>query len=65
MDVTTVIIVIVVLILILLLAFRGQSTGNNRPTGSRPGQAKPSTHFHAVSIKFVSSACEAAKAMEG
>ena len=64
MELAVSVIAIVILILIILLYQRGQSADNKRPVASRPGKANPDSHFHAVSIKFSSTACDAAKAME-
>ena len=61
------ILIVAVLILVLLLARKKSGSRNERPN-KRPGpaaKAPPSTQFHAVSIKFVSSACDAARAMDG
>ena len=66
MDIAIGIVAIIVLMLLYLLFRRTQSTTNKRPpVASRPGTAKPTSRFHAVTLKFSSKACDAAKSMEG
>ncbi|MFQ5982474.1 MAG: hypothetical protein ACE5KS_03775, partial [Woeseiaceae bacterium] len=56
---------VVVLALIIFLVRRKKPVSQERPAAERPASAAPSSEFHAVSIKFASSACSAAKALEG
>ena len=66
MDIAISIVAIIILILLFLLYRRTQATTTKRPPlPGRPGMAKPDTQFHAVSLKFPATACDAAKAMEG
>ena len=66
MDIAASIVAVIILILLFLLYRRTQATTTKRPPlPSRPGKAKPDSQFHAVSLKFPASACDAAKAMEG
>lgn len=66
MDLTVGIVAIVILILVIALFRRNPATTDERrPPPLRPGNARPDSRFHAVSISFAGSACEAAKAMEG
>ena len=44
---------------------RNRAPSNARPAVKGPPDPAATTEFHAVSIKFASSACEAAKSMEG
>lgn len=57
----------VVLVLFLLYVFvrRPKTQDHARPTVQRRIPSKTDAKFHAVSLKFPASACEAAKAMEG
>ena len=58
--------IVVILILSILLFRRTKATTNKRPPlRRRPAKAKPDPQFHAVSLRFSGSACEAAKALEG
>lgn len=59
-------IVLVVLLLLLFMFFRRRgATENSRPNERRQLPIDNTKKFHAVSLKFASSACAAAKAMEG
>jgi len=65
MDVTITILAVIILVGVLLVVRRGRSGSNERPR-QRPSILRRSTsQFHAVSIKYGSRSCEAAKAMEG
>ena len=59
--------IVAILILLLLLIFvrRPKEVENARPVERRTTSGKPDTTYHAVSLKFLPSACDAAKAMEG
>jgi hypothetical protein len=69
MNMITGILVIVVLVIVYVVARRSGSSKaahtskKVRPEARRSGSAKSDTSFHAVSLRFPSSACEAAKAM--
>lgn len=66
MDIAVSIVAIIILILLFLSYRRSRATTTKRPPlPGRPGQAKPDSQFHAVSLKFPANACNAAKAMEG
>ena len=59
--------ILVILILLLLLVFvrRPKEKEKPRPAKTPTTRGKPDTTYHAVSLKFLPSACDAAKAMEG
>lgn len=57
--------VVVVLILLYVFVRRPKTQDQVRPTVRRLISSKAETKFHAVSLRFPASACEAAKAMEG
>jgi len=61
--------IVAILILLLLLIFvrrpKEQEKGRPAKVERRTAPAKADTRFHAVSLKSLSSACDAAKAMEG
>ena len=65
MSVTTAIAGILILVLIFLLVLRKESEPKPRSSAARPAKLTATTEFHAVSIKFASSACSAAKSLEG
>ena len=66
MDIAVSIVAIIILIVLFLLFRQTKSRSRRRPPlPGRPGKAKPDTQYHAVSLKFSSNACEAAKTMEG
>lgn len=65
MSITIGIVLIAVLIALIVASRRNQPATVNRPPLPNRGQSKPNTQFHAVSIHFVDSACEAAKSMTG
>ena len=63
-------ILIVVALLIAIVLMRRNAGGQKKPASERPSPTgtaskNSSNQFHAVSIKFSRSACEAAKAMDG
>jgi len=65
MDVALSIFAILILLVFLLLVRRSQSTPNERPPRPSRKPTPRTAEFHAVSLKFSSTACEAAKSMEG
>jgi hypothetical protein len=65
MSMTTVIVILAVLVLIFVYIRSKRSTTDDRPATSRPRKSAASSEFHAVSIKFASNACSAAKSLEG
>ncbi len=64
-SLSTAIVGIVVLGLVFFFIRRKGAPHDQRPVAARPAKASASTAFHAVSIKFASSACSAAKSLEG
>ncbi len=60
-----VILVIVVLALVVFFVRRAGPAPDKEPATARPAKASETTAFHAVSIKFASSACSAAKSLKG
>ncbi len=56
---------IVFLGLVIFFIFRKGVPRDQRPAAARPAKAGASTTFHAVSIRFASSACSAAKSLDG
>jgi hypothetical protein len=65
MSWTIVVVALAILVLILLLIRRKKPAPSKRPTVARSTKPDATSEFHAVSIKFASSACAAAKALEG
>ena len=65
MSLTIGFIILVIIALLFYFIRRNQAVPDQRPVDQRPAKKSPSTEFHAVSIKFASSACDAAKALEG
>ncbi len=59
------IVVILVLFLVVIFVRRPKTKKTVRPVERRQSPVKADTTYHAVSLKFPSSACEAAKAMGG
>lgn len=57
--------VVVVLLLYYVFVHRPKSAPKARPVERRPALTQPDSSFHAVSLKFPPTACEAAKAMDG
>ena len=64
MDLTTMIVVVVLLVAIWWL-MRKRRAAAEEESNPRPRAQKKTTQYHAVSIKFKSNACNAAKAMAG
>jgi hypothetical protein len=65
MDIVTSIIAIAALLVLYAFIKRRGSGNDVRPVARRASSAVSSTKFHAVSLKFASSACEAARNMDG
>lgn len=65
MDVVTSLIAIAVLLGLLLFVRRNARKENARPDEHKKAATVKNTKFHAVSIRFPPSACQAAKDMEG
>lgn len=66
MGTTIAIVLTVILIALLFVSRRHKATmTNTRPPLPGRDPAKPAGQFHAVSIQFADSACDAAKNMEG
>ena len=65
MDLVTSIVAIAALILLYLFVRRRGSSENVRPDQQQKTNVKPTSKFHAVSIKYKNNACEAARKMEG
>ncbi len=64
MDIIVGIVVIGILIVLVLWFKRNHAPSDKQPSPRRSGRASPDARFHAVSIEFASTACDAAKAME-
>ena len=62
---TTAIVGILILALVFFFIRRKGSEPAPRSPAARPAKASASSEFHAVSIRFLSSACSAAKSLEG
>ena len=66
MGVVIGIVLTVVLVVLIVMNRRDKTTIDRRPSRPSPSDlAKTGSQYHAVSIHFADSACEAAKAMEG
>ncbi len=65
MDLLIGIAAFVILALIFFKIRRKRPAPGKRPAAKRPVKASATGEFHAVSIKFASSACSAAKSLEG
>ena len=65
MDLPVLALVLVVLLLIWLFVRRRQSTASKTNDKPAPHVSRRGTAFHAVSIKFTSNACKAARDLEG
>ena len=65
MDVVTSLIAVAVLLGVLLFVRRNAKRENVRPDERRKTSTIKNTQFHAVSIRFKQSACQAAKDLEG
>lgn len=65
MSLSTAIVLILVVALVFYLIRREKPASEKRPVAARPVEAGPKNAFHAVSLKFSSNACAAAKSLEG
>ncbi len=65
MSISIAIVLIVILALVYFITRRKASAPDKRPAAARPLKSAATTDFHAVSLKFRSSACSAAKSLEG
>ena len=65
MSISMAIVLIVILALVYLLTRRKDSAPAKRPGAARPLQSVATSEFHAVSLKFSSAACSAAKSLKG
>jgi len=65
MSPTLAIVLIAILALVIFLVRRKKPAPAIRPSVARPAKAAVSSEFHAVSIKFLSNACSAAKSLKG
>ena len=65
MSISMAIVLIVILALVYFTTRRKASAPDKRPAAARPSKSTAMTDFHAVSLKFLSSACSAAKSLEG
>jgi hypothetical protein len=65
MSLNTLAVILVALLLIWLLVRRRNASGSEQPQSAAPPVGHKSTEFHAVSIRFESNACKAAREMEG
>ncbi|MDJ0905483.1 MAG: hypothetical protein QNI96_05645 [Woeseiaceae bacterium] len=57
--------ILVALLLVWLLVRRRNASAAKKAESAAPRVSQESTRFHAVSIRFESNACKAARAMEG
>lgn len=65
MNLSIAIVTLLVLALVFFFVRRKTPAPDKRPSAQRPVKAGPNTEFHAVSIKFSSKACSAAKSLQG
>ncbi len=65
MSLTTAIVIILILAVIFFFARSKGSESKPRSPAARPVKTTASSEFHAVSIRFLSSACSAAKSLDG
>lgn len=65
MSLNTLAVILVALLLIWLLVRRRNASSSEQPQSAAPPVSLKSTEFHAVSIRFESNACKAAREMEG
>jgi hypothetical protein len=64
-SLTTAIVIILILAVIFFFARSKGSESKPRSPAARPVKTTASSEFHAVSIRFLSSACSAAKSLDG
>ncbi len=65
MSLTTAIVIILILAVIFFFVRSKGSESKPRSPAARPVKTTASSEFHAVSIRFLSSACSAAKSLDG
>jgi hypothetical protein len=65
MSLNTLIAIVVLLLVLWLLVRRRNATMTRKAEPAAPRVSQKSTEFHAVSIRFESNACKAAREMEG
>jgi hypothetical protein len=65
MDVVLSFVIIAALLGLMFFLRSRKSDGNRRPAATRPTPVKQNSTFHAVSIYYAKSACEAARNMDG
>jgi hypothetical protein len=65
MSFTTAIVAILILAVVFFIVRSKRSAPRIKMTDTRPAKPRPTSEFHAVSIKYASSACLAAKSLEG
>ena len=65
MSLTTAIVIILILVVIYFFVRSKGSESKPRSPAARPVKTTASSEFHAVSIRFLSSACSAAKSLDG
>jgi hypothetical protein len=65
MSISMAIVLIVIIALVYFITRRKASAPDKRPAAARPSKSAATTEFHAVSLKFRSSACSAAKSLKG
>jgi hypothetical protein len=65
MSLNTLVIIVVFLLLIWLLVRRRNASNARKVEPAAPRVSQESSEFHAVSIRFESNACKAAREMEG
>ena len=65
MSISMAIVLIVILALVFLLTRRKDPAPDKRPRAASPVKSSATSEFHAVSLKYPSTACSAAKSLEG
>jgi hypothetical protein len=65
MSISMALVALLILAIIFFLVRSKRSEPKKRPARTKPARGSVATEFHAVSIKFHSSACSAAKELEG
>ena len=65
MSLNTLVIIVALLLLIWLLVRRRNASSKSKAEPAAPRVSQESSEYHAVSIRFQSNACKAAREMEG